>query len=185
MTFDEVLQALANGADSVAKIRALTGGHDDFPVDEAVRVTLAQRDARIAELQAQIAAGGGTLTPVPEATPPPAPSTSPTPPPAPFPLGDRFDLVSFTDFTDRMPAGWYAYSHSKATKAWDGAIRRRWGSTGESLVVTATGDTSGAVGQNEKQTRGLGLPALHPVVARTGDGERQSYLVILERVRPC
>ena len=36
MTFDEVLQALDNGADSDAKIRSLVAGHDDHPVDEAV-----------------------------------------------------------------------------------------------------------------------------------------------------
>jgi hypothetical protein len=30
--FDEVLQALANGADRVAKIRSLVAGHDDLPI---------------------------------------------------------------------------------------------------------------------------------------------------------
>jgi hypothetical protein len=38
---------LASGGDSVAKIRSLIAGHDDLPVDEAVRVALAQRDGRL------------------------------------------------------------------------------------------------------------------------------------------
>jgi hypothetical protein len=38
---------LASGGNSVAKIRSLIAGHDDLPVDEAVRVALAQRDGRL------------------------------------------------------------------------------------------------------------------------------------------
>jgi hypothetical protein len=128
MTFDEVVQALGSGAESVAKIRALTAGRDDLPIDEAVRITLAQRDARIAELQTQIDAGSVTPTPVPAPTPtpPPAPVPSPTPP---SPLEDRFDLVSFTDFRDQMPGGWYAYSRSRGNEGVGWRDRRRSAST--------------------------------------------------------
>jgi len=53
-TFDEVVQALGTGADSIAKIRSLTGAPADVALDEAVRLTLAEKDATIVDLRAQV-----------------------------------------------------------------------------------------------------------------------------------
>jgi hypothetical protein len=98
MTFDEVVRALGEGADAVAKIRELTAAHGDVAVDEAVRLTLADRDAEIATLRAQLAPALGSPAPTP--MPSPGPSSQATSDDVP-----GFDLIFSEAFDTECAEG--------------------------------------------------------------------------------
>jgi hypothetical protein len=68
------------GADTIAKIRQATAGHDDVSRDEAAVRTFAAKDARIAELVAEIVVTGA---PTPLATPTSDATTGTGPPQQP------------------------------------------------------------------------------------------------------
>jgi hypothetical protein len=108
MTFDEVIQALAAGCDSLAKIRALTGTDGTVTIDQAVANALVAKDARIAELTAQIQVGTPT---------PPAPTPTPTPSPSPQSTPDEipgFELIFSDAFDTECAEGDFVRAYGSA-----------------------------------------------------------------------
>jgi beta-glucanase (GH16 family) len=113
------------GVAQVAAIRRLCPGFDDQPLDEAVRRTLAARDQTIADLRAEVEQSNRT-----------------------------WQQVSIDDFSGAMPPTWYAYARSRGNRGvgWRDPSTVSVGN-GE-LVITAHGDTSGAVGHTIAQQYG-------------------------------
>jgi Glycosyl hydrolases family 16 len=96
------------------------------------------------------------VTPTPAREPSPVPSPTPAPRPSIPPLSDRFELVKLTTFDgSNLPSDIYAYGHSKGNEGIGYRDPSKVSIKDGKLITTATGDTSGAVGQNVKQQYGF------------------------------
>lgn len=72
------------------------------------------------------------------------------------PLADRFELVKLTTFdSSALPSDFYAYQRSKGNEGIGYRDPSKVSVKDGKLIITATGDTSGAVGQTIKQQYGF------------------------------
>jgi hypothetical protein len=91
-----------------------------------------------------------TPTPTPKPTPTPTPGTSISPPACPLRAGEADHLRR------REPAAnFYTYSNCRANEGIGDRDPSKISGKDGKLIITATGDTSGAVGQNVKQHYGF------------------------------
>jgi hypothetical protein len=88
--------------------------------------------------------------------PTPAPTRTPAPGPSIPPLDSRFELVKLTTFDGvSLPPDFYAYARSRGNEGIGYRDQSKVSVKDGKLIITATGDTSGAVGQNVKQQYGF------------------------------
>jgi hypothetical protein len=115
------------------------------------------------------------VTPTPRPTPTPVPT--PTPPRASGipPLADRFELVKLTTFDGpSLLSDFYAHQRSKGNEGIGYRDPSKVSVKEGKLIITATGDTSDAVGQNIKQQ--YGFWEVH-VMFEKGQGYKPCILV--------